>query len=98
MGIGVGFFQALDRDVSVNLGRGKAGVTKQCLDAAKISAAIEQVGGKTVTEFVRTNRNWNRSVAQIAFQDQPDRARRNSFSRFINKERSGMRFCGGPIF
>jgi hypothetical protein len=39
--------------VSVNLGRLQAGVPQQLLDHSEIGAAVEQVGGKAVTEGVR---------------------------------------------
>ncbi len=57
MRVRVGFLQTLDRHVGVDLRRREAGVTKQRLHAAQVRAAIEQVRGKTVTKFVRTDRN-----------------------------------------
>src|SRR5437763_10265484 len=98
MRVCVGFLQTLDRHVRINLGSGKARVTEQRLDAAQVRAAIEQVGGKTVTQFMWTDRDRNRRVPQISFQDQPDRARRNSLSRFVDEERPGMNVRGQPIF
>jgi hypothetical protein len=67
MRVRVGFLQPLDGDMRVNLRGGKTGVTQQCLHAAQVGAAIEQVGGKTVPKFVRADRNRNRCVLQITF-------------------------------
>ena len=75
MRIRVSFFQTFDRDVRVNLRRRKAGVAEQRLHASQIGAAVEQVRGKTVAKFVRADRNRDRRVPQITFQDQPDRPR-----------------------
>ena len=69
MRFGVSFLQALDRYVRVNLSGRKTGVTEQRLNTAQVCTAIEQVSGKTVAEFVRTDRNRNRRVAEIALQD-----------------------------
>src|SRR5437588_6673875 len=69
MRFGVRFLQALDGDVRVNLRRRQARVSKQRLDAAQVRAAIEQVSGEAVPEFVRTHRDRNRGVPQIAFQN-----------------------------
>ena len=51
----VSALQTLDRHMSVNLGRGKAGVSEQGLHAAQVRATIEHVRGKTVPKFVRAN-------------------------------------------
>ena len=63
----VSFFQAFDGDVRVNLRGRKTGVAEQCLHAAKVSAVIEQMRSKAMAKFVRTERNWNRGVAQVTF-------------------------------
>ena len=62
MRFGVGFLQPLDRHMRINLCGRKTGMSEQRLDAAKVRAAIEHVGGKTVSKFVRTDRNRNRRV------------------------------------
>ena len=43
MRVRIGFLQPFDGHVRVNLCRGKTGVAEQRLNAAQISAAIEQV-------------------------------------------------------
>ena len=98
MRVGIGFLQTFDRDVRVNLRCRQTGVTEQRLDAAQIRAAIEHMSGETVPEFVRADRDRDRSVPQIALQDQPDRSRRHSLSRFVNEKRAGMRVRRRPIF
>lgn len=44
----VGPAQSLDRDVGVDLCRGKIGVTQQFLDRAQVGPAVEQMGGGTM--------------------------------------------------
>ena len=94
----VGLLQTLDRYVRVNLRCGKTGVAEQRLHAAQVRATIEQVSGKTMAKFVRTDRNRNRRVPQITFQDQPDGAGRNSLPRFADEKGSGMYIRGASIF
>jgi hypothetical protein len=94
MRFGVRFLQTLDRYVRVNLRGRETGVAQERLHAAQVRATIEHVGRKTVAKFVRTDRNRNRRVPQITFQDQPDRAWRNPFPGFTNEERSGMHVRG----
>ena len=45
----VRFFQALDCDMGVDLGCGKVGVSQQGLNAAQISAVVEQMRGEAVS-------------------------------------------------
>src|SRR5215471_7313492 len=98
MSFGVSFLQALYRDVRVNLRRGKASVSEERLHTAEVRATIEHVGGEAVAKFVWADRYRDRRVSQISLQDEPDRARRNSFSRFVNEERSGMHVRRRAIF
>ena len=72
MRFGVSFFQSFDGHMRVNLRRRQARVSEQCLHAAQVRAAIEHVRRKTVSKFMRADRDRNRSVAQIPFEDQPD--------------------------
>ena len=53
MGGVVGFFEALNGDVSVDLRRDEVRVAEEFLDAAEIGAAIEKMRGVAVAEFVR---------------------------------------------
>ena len=69
MSVGIGFLQSLDGDVCVNLRGREAGVAEQRLDAAQIRAAIEQMRGKAVPQLVGAERDWDRSVTQIALQN-----------------------------
>ena len=48
----VGFFDALHRDMGVNLRRRQVGVSEERLDASQIGAVIQKMGGKAVTKFV----------------------------------------------
>ena len=65
-------------------------MAEQRLDAAQIRAAIEQMRGETVPQLVGTERDRDRGVAQIALQDEPDRARRNPATRFVDEKRTGL--------
>ena len=51
----VGFFKALDCNMCVDLRCGKTSVTEQGLNAAQIGAVVEQMGGETVPELVRSS-------------------------------------------
>ena len=88
MRVSVSFLQALDRDMRINLRCRKAGVTEQRLHAAQIRAAIEHVSGETVPQLVRADRDRDRSVPQITFENQPGRPRRHSLARFVNEKRA----------
>ena len=70
MRVRVGFLQPLNRHVRVNLRGRKTGMAKQRLHAAQIGAAIEHVGGETMSKFVRADRNRNRCVSQITLSGQ----------------------------
>ena len=48
----VGFFEAFDGDVGVDLRGGEVGVAEEFLDAAEIGAAVKEVCGVAVAEFV----------------------------------------------
>ena len=53
MGRVVGFFEALNGDVGVDLRGDEVGVAEEFLDAAEIGAAIQEMGGIAMAEFVR---------------------------------------------
>ena len=72
MRFGVGFLQSFDRDVRVNLRRRQARMAEQRLDAAQIRPTIEHVRREAVSKFMRADRDRNRSVAQIPFEDEPN--------------------------
>ena len=46
------FLQTRDADVSVDLGRGQAGVAEHFLHGAEVGAAVEQVRGEGMAELV----------------------------------------------
>ena len=68
MGGIVGFFEALDGDVSVDLRGGEVGVAEEFLDAAEIGAAIEEMRGVTVAEFMRSDRGIEAGAGEISFE------------------------------
>ena len=51
----VGLFDALHRDMRVNLCRGKVGVPEQSLDASQIGAVIQKMRRKAVAKLVRAD-------------------------------------------
>ncbi len=55
MGGVVGFFEALDCNVSVDLCCREIGMPQQGLNAAQVGAVVEEMGGETVPELVRSN-------------------------------------------
>ena len=91
MGVRIGLLQSLDSNVRVNLRGRKTRVAEQRLHAPQIGAPIEHVRRKAMPKLVRADRNWDRRVPQIAFQDQPDRARGHSSAQLVYEERSRMR-------
>ena len=64
----VGFFEPFDGDVGVNLRGGEVGVTEEFLDAAEIGAAIEEMRGVTVAEFMRSDRGIEAGAGEISFE------------------------------
>lgn len=56
MELRVDFFQPALVDVSVDLGRGDAGVAEHFLDVTQVGATGQHVRGKTVPQRVRTDR------------------------------------------
>src|ERR1041385_7166690 len=79
----------------VNLRGGKTGVSEQGLNAAQIGTGIEQERRATVTKLMRAERNRNRSVPQVAFENEPDRTRGNTAPGFVNEKCTGVysRLC-----
>lgn len=55
MGGVVGFFEALDCYVSVDLSCREIGMPQQGLNAAQVRAVVEEMGGETVPELVRSS-------------------------------------------
>ena len=49
-------FEAVEREMRVDLRGGDVGVAKQKLDAAQIGAVFDHVGGATVSQLVRAGR------------------------------------------
>ena len=64
----VGLFEALDRNMGVNLRRDQMRMAEQFLDAAQIRAAIQQVRGVTVAQFVRRQFGVQSRTRQIPLQ------------------------------
>ena len=67
MRIRVRFLQTFDGDVRVDLSCGKTRVSEQCLYAAEVRTAIEQVRREAVAQFVWAHRNRNRREPNIPF-------------------------------
>ena len=72
VGLAVGFFQALDGDVGVDLGGGDAGVAEEGLNAAEIGAGVEHVGGEGVAQFVGADVKGDGGVAEVFFEEVTD--------------------------
>ena len=68
MGGIVGFFEALDGDVSVDLRGGEVGVAEEFLDAAEIGAAVKEVCGVAVAEFVGGDFGIEAGAGKISFE------------------------------
>ena len=83
MGVRVSFLQPFHRYVRIDLGRGKAGMSEQCLDAAQVGAPIEHVRSETMPQFVRTDRNRDGCVPQITLQNKPNGTWGNSPAGFV---------------
>ena len=54
--------------VGVDLGCAKASMAEQFLNAANISAAIEHMGGKTMSKAMRTGSRVEADLRQVLFQ------------------------------
>ena len=52
VGSAIGFFHAFGADVGIDLSGTQVSVTEHFLHAAQIGSRIEQMGGKTVAQFV----------------------------------------------
>jgi hypothetical protein len=70
--LAVGFLQALDGNVGVDLGGGNAGVTEQGLDAAEVGAGVEHVGGKGMAQLVGADADGDAGVAEVFFEEIAD--------------------------
>ena len=68
MGGVVGFFEAFDGDVCVDLRGGEVGVAEEFLDTAEIGAAIEERGGVTVAKFVRGDFGIEAGASEISLE------------------------------
>src|ERR1700739_1154752 len=67
----VNLFQTLFHDVGIDLRRGNIAVTKHQLDGAKIGAAFQEMGGKTVTQHVGRKRHTQTGLAAISRENLP---------------------------
>lgn len=56
-------------DVSVDLGGGNVGVTEEGLDRAQVGAVHKKVGGKTVTQSMRSDMFGDAGVASVSLDD-----------------------------
>ena len=54
MGLGVGSFETLGRDVGVELGRLQGGMAQNLLNRAKVRATFKKVSGRTMPKPMRT--------------------------------------------
>ena len=56
----VGSFETLGGDMRVHLGSGQMGMPQQFLNAPEIGPCVQQVGGVTMSQFVR-RQTWIQS-------------------------------------
>src|SRR5204863_8503400 len=68
--------QALGRHMSVDLGSSKVAMPQQLLDAANVGAGVEQVGGETVPQRVRTGARVEARLGKVLLQQPPHTAAR----------------------
>src|SRR5665647_1893543 len=87
MRLEVGTPQPLHRDVCVDLRGSQAGVAKHLLHRAKIGAALEQVGRRTVPEPVRPHIRRARHVSQHLVDNGADLSRVDSTTPSAQEQR-----------
>ena len=64
----IGLFQAIGREMGINLRRDEVGMPKQFLDTAQVRSGIEQMRRVAVPEFMRAEMRIQTSQGQILFQ------------------------------
>lgn len=62
-------------DVSVDLGGGNVGVTEERLDGTQVGAVHKEVGGKAVTQSMRSDMFGDAGVASVSLDDALNAAR-----------------------
>ena len=87
MGVGVGFAEALDGEMGVDLGGAKMGVAKKFLDTAKVGAGVEEVGGEGVAEFVRREGGGESDAAEPCFENALDGTRGEAGAGVVEEKR-----------
>lgn len=78
--------QSLFENVSVDLSRRNVRVPQHHLNRPEISAPLEQMGGKGVTQQVWLERNSNVGLSAIAGDDLPESLPSQSLSETIYKQ------------
>ena len=68
VGFAVGFFHSFGADVGIDLSGTQVSVTEHFLHAAQIGSRIEQMGGKTVAQFVGRKIRRQSCRIQVIFQ------------------------------
>src|SRR5437868_13353219 len=61
-------------------------MAEQRLDAAQIRPPIQEMSRETMPQFMRTNDNRNGGLSKVPPQREPNRARRNTCSRFVDEQ------------
>ena len=64
--------EAVGAHVGVDLRGGKAGMAKERLHAAEVGPAIQEVGGKSMAQFVGAGAIRQLGLASVFAQEQPD--------------------------
>ncbi len=90
MGLAVGFLEALDGDVGVDLGGGDAGVAEEFLDAAEIGAGVEHVSGEGVAELVGADVDGDAGVAEVFLEEFADADAGEACAALGDEEGSGL--------
>ena len=88
VGFVVDLFHPLDRHMSVDLGRRETGMTQERLHGTQIGAVIEEVGGKTVAQFVRAHILRNVAEGVVFLKEIRDRPSREPSPHFADEKRS----------
>src|SRR5262245_11260060 len=81
----VGLTQALGADMRVDLRRGQALVAEEFLDAAQVSAAIEQMRSETVPQRVRSRQAVEAGLLNVFLEQSSHAAGREAPAALVEK-------------
>ena len=87
MGLLIDRHQPVNADVRIDLRRRERGVAEDLLDAAEVSAALEQVGGRRMPQSVRTGVRNRAGCGDPGMDDPADGARVDPAASRAEEER-----------